>query len=89
MTWGAAQAGVATGVADAVAEEVISPDWVGELVLIAAVWVNPQAADAKAVFANNRSAMRNALLAGVEGGAKIGDMLSARDDPWNPFYRPR
>lgn len=89
MTWGAAQAGVATGVADAVAEEVISPDWVGELVLIAAVWVNPQAADAKAVFANNRSAMRNALLSGVEGGAAIGDMLAARDDPWNPFYRPR
>ena len=89
MTWGAAQAGVATGVADAVAEEIISPDWVSELVLIAAVWVNPQAADAKAVFANNRDAMRNALLSGVNGGAQIGDMLAAREDPWNPFYRPR
>jgi 5,6,7,8-tetrahydromethanopterin hydro-lyase len=58
-------------------------------VLIAAVWVNPQAADAKAVFANNRAAMRHALLAGVNGGSEVGDMLAAREDPWNPFYRPR
>ena len=89
MTWGAAQAGVATGVADAVAEEIISPDWVSELVLIAAVWVHPKAADAKAVFANNRAAIRDALFAGVNGGAEVGDMLAAREDPWNPFYRPR
>lgn len=89
MTWGAAQAGVATGVADAVAEEIVSPDWVSELVIIAAVWVNPKAADAKAVFENNRAAMCNALFSGVNGGAKVGDMLASRDDPWNPFYRPR
>lgn len=89
MTWGAAQAGVAAGVADAVTQEIISPDWVGELVLVAAVWVNPLAADAKAVFANNRAAMTEALLSGLKGGPAVDEMLSALDDPWNPFYRPR
>ena len=43
LTWGAAQAGVAAGVADAVAEGVIERAAVHELVLIAAVWVNPAA----------------------------------------------
>jgi len=89
MTWGAAQAGVAAGVADAVAQEIISPDWVGELVLVAAVWVNPLAADAKAVFENNRAALTAALLSGLKGGPPVDEMLEARDDPWNPFYRPR
>ncbi len=89
MTWGAAQAGVAAGVADAVAAEILSADWVGELVIIAAVWVNPLAADAKAVFDNNRDAMSAALLSGLKGGPSIDAVDAARDDPWNPFYRPR
>lgn len=89
MTWGAAQAGVAGGVADAVQQEIISPDWVGELVIIAAVWVNLLAADATAVFDNNRTAMCLALLSGSKGGPGVDDVLAARDDPWNPFYRSR
>src|SRR4051794_312540 len=89
MTWGAAQAGVAAGVADAGAQEIISADWVGELVIIAAVWVNPLAADAKAVFDNNRGAMTAALLSGLKGGPGIEAVDGGRDDPWNPFYRPR
>jgi 5,6,7,8-tetrahydromethanopterin hydro-lyase len=89
MTWGAAQAGVAAGVADAVAQEIISADWVGELVIIAAVWVNPLAADAKAVFDNNCTAMCGALRSGLKGGPTVDAVGEARDDPWNPFYRPR
>ncbi len=89
MTWGAAQAGVAAGVADAVGEDIIKPEWVGELVLIAAVWVNPNAADAKAVFENNRRATKRALRHGGTGGPDLEKVLDARDDPWNPFYRPR
>src|SRR5215471_7508319 len=45
LTWGAAQAGVAAGVADAVAAGVIDASRCDELVLIAAVWVNPEATD--------------------------------------------
>lgn len=89
MTWGAAQAGVAAGVADSVAEGTITPEWIGELVLIAAVWVNPNAADAKAVFENNRRATRRALRAGSRGAPELEKVLDAREDPWNPFYRPR
>ena len=89
LTWGAAQAGVAAGVADAVAAGVIPAARLGELVVIAAVWVNPAAADADAVFANNREATAGALAAGAEGRPSAADVLAARDDAWNPFYRPR
>ncbi len=40
LTWGAAQAGVAAGIAQAVAEDLVPPEDVDELVIIAAVWVN-------------------------------------------------
>ncbi|MDZ4826058.1 MAG: formaldehyde-activating enzyme, partial [Actinomycetota bacterium] len=63
LTWGAAQAGVAAGVIDALRAEIVAPD---EL-LIAAVWVNPDADDEEAVFANNRDATRAALEAGHDG----------------------
>jgi 5,6,7,8-tetrahydromethanopterin hydro-lyase len=89
MTWGAAQAAVAAGVADSIADDTVKADWLGELVLIAAVWVNPYAADAKAVFENNRRATRRALRRGARGAPDLEKVLDARDDPWNPFYRPR
>ena len=44
FTWGAAQAGVASGVAEAVASGIIDEDSVDDLLVIAAVWVNPAAA---------------------------------------------
>ena len=61
LTWGAAQAGVAAGVADAVFTGTVPRDEVDELVLIAAVWVNPLAEYADAVYANNREATDRAL----------------------------
>lgn len=88
LTWGAAQAGVAAGVADAVADGIVDKAQVDELVLIAAVWVNPAAADADAVYANNRAATRTALTAGAHGAPVIADVLAARERPENPFYRP-
>ena len=87
LTWGAAQAGVAAGVAQAVAEGVIERGEVAELVLIAAVWVNPAAADEEAVFANNREATLTALRNGRAGLPALDDVLAARDEPSNPFFR--
>jgi 5,6,7,8-tetrahydromethanopterin hydro-lyase len=84
LTWGPAQAGVAAGVADAVADGIVSDP--GELVLITAVWVNPEAADADAVYANNRAATREALAAGAAGGPALDEVLAARHRPANPFY---
>jgi len=88
MTWGPAQAGVAKGVADAVAEGTIAADAVDRLLLIAAVWVNPDADDAREVYANNAAATREALRAGRDGRPALADVLSARHAPFNPFFHP-
>jgi len=88
LTWGAAQAGVAAGVADAVADGVIAAESVDSLALIAAVWVDPAAADAQAVYRNNRQATRAALDAGRRRAPALEDVLEARQRPENPFFRP-
>jgi len=89
LTWGAAQAGVAGGVADALAEGVVPTDRVSELVLIAAVWVNPEAADEEAVFANNRAATAQALAAGMASSPTVEAVLAVRAEPANPYFRTR
>ena len=81
LTWGAAQAGVASGVAEAVARNVVRD--VDEL-LIAAVWVNPQADDAEAVFANNEQSTIDALTMGQAGLS-----VPPGTEVWNPFFTPR
>jgi 5,6,7,8-tetrahydromethanopterin hydro-lyase len=88
MTWGPAQAGVAKGVALALGEGIIDAAVVRNLVLIAAVWVNPQAADADAVFANNTEATLQALRNGHEGHPSVTDAVAAGLSPWNPFFQP-
>ena len=88
LTWGAAQAGVAGGVADAVAEGIVSEADADELLLIAAVWVNPAARDAGTVYANNRAATAAALRAGAAGTPTVPEVLTARDHPFNPYYDP-
>jgi len=87
LTWGAAQAGVASGTLWAVADDVIASGAVDDLLLIAAVWVDPEAADEAAVYENNRRATREALEAGRCRAPELGDLLAARDEPWNPFFR--
>ena len=88
LTWGAAQAGVATGVADAVAGGTIDADIASELALIVAVWVNPEARDEEIVFANNREATAGALALGRAGLPTAADVLEQRDNAWNPYFRP-
>jgi 5,6,7,8-tetrahydromethanopterin hydro-lyase len=88
LTWGAAQAGVAGGVADAVADGVISAVDADQLLLIAAVWVNPKATDPDLVYANNRAATRKALENGRTGIPSVDEMLAHRDHPFNPFFTP-
>jgi 5,6,7,8-tetrahydromethanopterin hydro-lyase len=86
LTWGAAQAGVAGGVADAVSEGILSEADADQNLIIAAVWVNPAARDAEKVYANNRTAIREALRAGVAGMPQMVEVLAARHRPFNPFY---
>lgn len=66
MIWGAAQAGVAGGVADAVAEGFIDKGDLDDTCIITAVWVNPGADNADEVYRNNREATRTALMNGAK-----------------------
>jgi 5,6,7,8-tetrahydromethanopterin hydro-lyase len=86
LTWGAAQAGVAAGVVDAHRKGVLRAEDAEDLVLIAAVWVNPGADDEEAVYANNAEAMLGALTAGRDGRPSIGTVLDA-GEPRNPYFR--
>ena len=88
LTWGAAQAGVARGVASAVADDVLPAAGVEDLLLITAVWVDWAADDASAVYENNAAATRAALGAGCEGRPELEEILAARDRPFNPFFTP-
>jgi 5,6,7,8-tetrahydromethanopterin hydro-lyase len=87
LTWGAAQAGVARGVLDAVADGLVPQGEVEDLLLIAAVWVDWTASDEEAVYANNAEATRAALAAGAEGRPRLEDLLAVRGEPANPFFR--
>ena len=89
ITWGAAQAGVAGGVADAVAAGDIDATLADGLVLIVAVWVDPAAADDELVYANNRGATAAALAAGRAGSPSTAEVAVEADRPWNPFFRAR
>jgi 5,6,7,8-tetrahydromethanopterin hydro-lyase len=86
LTWGAAQAGVAAGVIGALRKGVVSEADADALLLIAAVWVNPEADDEDAVYANNESATLAALVAGRDGAPSVADILAA-GEPANPFFR--
>ncbi len=93
LTWGAAQAGVAAGVTEHVAER-FSSDELAQLVLIVAVWVNPAATDEDAVFVNNRAATFAALAQGMTPPSQASVLVSAiaafRNGvmPRNPYFSP-
>ncbi|MFT6535061.1 MAG: 5,6,7,8-tetrahydromethanopterin hydro-lyase [Alpinimonas sp.] len=86
LIWGAAQAGVAGGVADAVAAGDIPAETVDEFAIICAVWVNPLADDEQAVYDNNRQATAEALSNGAKNLPSLEDVLKNRARPFNPFF---
>ena len=71
----------------AVDEGVIERALIDDLVLIAAVWVAPEAADAELVFENNLRATRLALEAGANRSPGLDEALAASLAPFNPFFR--
>jgi 5,6,7,8-tetrahydromethanopterin hydro-lyase len=86
LTWGAAQAGVAAGVMNAHRKGVLRSDDADELVLIAAVWVNPAADDEEAVYTNNADAVLAALTAGRDDLPALRTVLDV-GEPRNPYFR--
>jgi 5,6,7,8-tetrahydromethanopterin hydro-lyase len=89
LIWGPAQAGVAAGVADALADGVIPVEDADTHVVIAAVWVNPAATDADEIYRNNREAARTAIENGARRLPDAASVIAARDAPSNPFYTPK
>jgi 5,6,7,8-tetrahydromethanopterin hydro-lyase len=87
LTWGAAQAGVAEGVLGAVADGIVPPSEVEDLLLIAAVWVDWAADDEEAVYENNVQGTRDSLAAGTAQRPDLDELLRLRDEPQNPFFR--
>lgn len=89
LTWGAAQAGVAAGVGDALRAGVIDISKTDELVIVAAVWLNPSANDEEEVFRNQRQAMLDALTNGKSGKPSAAEVMKATEDVSNPFFRQK
>jgi formaldehyde-activating enzyme len=86
ITWGAAQLGIAQGVLDAVAEDLIPCS--GDLYVFVAIYIDPAASDETAV----RQASRAATLKGVRTARQGRDIAAARalvdgrDSVRSPFY---
>lgn len=89
LIWGPAQAGIAAGVAEALADGTITVEQADSHVVIAAVWVNPGADDAETVYANNRLSVHTALVNGSLSLPATDDVIAAKDSPFNPFFTPR
>jgi 5,6,7,8-tetrahydromethanopterin hydro-lyase len=88
LTWGPAQAGVASGVLAAVADGVVPAADVDGLLLVAAVWVDPAADDEGSVYENNRAAALQALVSGRDLDPPLEALMAVRDAPRNPFFEP-
>ena len=89
MTWGPAQAGVAAGITAALLGGVLPPKAEDGWLAIALVWVDWNADDAEAVYANNRAAARaaceRALMTGWPDRAALAKGVAA---PSNPYFTP-
>lgn len=89
MTWGPAQAGVASGVTEALLKGVLPAEAGDGWVAIALVWVDPAADDAEAVFVANRvaayRAAERALQADWPSREDLADGLRSIS---NPFFTP-
>ena len=90
VTWGAAQAGVAAGVVEAVRHGVVPREVAEEAYLVCAVWVAPEVtlAHADAVFLNNRAATFTALEQAGHRRPTVAELLADEEGVHNPFYRP-
>jgi len=90
LTWGAAQAGIAAGVVEAVRSGLLTPRVAEAAIAIAAVWVDPEATAAHQdlVYENNYVAVLAALAGAVHDRPTPYEVVSDDGGIWNPFYRP-
>ena len=88
LTWGAAQAGVAHGVTEYAAQRFTEIGQSDAFVLLTAVWVNPEANDAEAVYRSNHQATVAALEQGSASPTQSLAVLEhlAGGQPSNPYF---
>lgn len=88
LTWGAAQAGVAHGVTEFASRRFVEIGQSDAFVLLTAVWVNPEADDAEAVYRNNHHATVTALKQGSASPTESLAILEhlAGGQPSNPYF---
>jgi 5,6,7,8-tetrahydromethanopterin hydro-lyase len=88
LTWGAAQLGIAQGVLDAVADGTLDPAEAGEVVILIALWVDPEASDETALRRANREATRAAIAGALSppDGAAVRALAERREDAANAYY---
>jgi 5,6,7,8-tetrahydromethanopterin hydro-lyase len=88
MTWGAAQLGIAQGVLDAVAEGVLDAEEAGDVLVLTAVWVDPEAEDETAVRIANREATRAAIADALDppSAEAVRALAEQREEATNAFY---
>ena len=87
LTWGAGQLGVASGVLDALHQGIIDEALAPSLLLIAAVWIAPDAESEVAVYENNRIATLESLRRGTSLSVTP-ELIEARNSPMNSYYQP-
>ena len=88
FTWGAAQLGIGQGVLDAVEQGILDAADADDVVLLVAVWVDPDTVDETACRLANREAMRLALADALpqDRRARIDELSATRDTARNAFY---
>jgi 5,6,7,8-tetrahydromethanopterin hydro-lyase len=88
MTWGAAQLGIAQGVLDAVAEGRLDAEEAGDVLVLIAVWVDPEAEDETAVRIANREATRAAIADALDppSAEAVRALAEQREEATNAFY---
>ncbi|WP_321419686.1 bifunctional 5,6,7,8-tetrahydromethanopterin hydro-lyase/3-hexulose-6-phosphate synthase [uncultured Methanomethylovorans sp.] len=77
--FGPAQAAVAKAVADAVEEGVISKDKVEDLVIVASVFIHPEAKDYNRIYRYNYGATKLALKRAMEGFPSVETVMKEKD----------
>jgi 5,6,7,8-tetrahydromethanopterin hydro-lyase len=88
MTWGAAQLGIAQGVLDAVGEGLLEAEEAADVLVLVAVWVDPDAHDETAVREANREATRDAVADALRppSADAVRALADQRDEASNAFY---
>jgi 5,6,7,8-tetrahydromethanopterin hydro-lyase len=82
LTWGAAQLGVGQGVLDLVDDGLLPAD---DVVVLAVVWIDPEAGDETALKRSCRDAIRIAIADALQP-ADAKELVARREDATNGFY---